>query len=245
MVEALQLQGSQVGIKQPTILIVDDEEPIREMVGYTLTADGISCIGAGSAAEAKQLLQQTMTDLILLDWMLPGGQSGLEFARNLRAGKQCSDIPIIMLTARTDDVDKVAALDAGADDFISKPFSPSELKARIRAVLRRCASDTADVNDVIEIEGLRLEESTRRLAADGDPIDVGPTEFRVLQFLMRNKERVYSRAELIHFLWPSNVYVEERTVDVHIRNLRRALEPSGRRGMIQTVRSAGYRFSTR
>ena len=177
--------------------------------------------------------------------MLPGGQSGLEFAKALRGSALYSEIPIIMLTARTDNVDKVAALDAGADDFISKPFSPSELKARIRAVLRRCANGGSEEADSIDIDGLCLQESTRRASADGLPIELGPTEFRVLLFMMRNPERVYSRAELIRYVWPPNVYVEERTVDVHIRNLRLALEPSGRRGMIQTVRSAGYRFSTR
>ena len=231
--------------KNPTILIVDDEQPIREMVDFTLSADGFPCVGAGSVAEARKRLEETAADLILMDWMLPGGQSGLEFAKALRGSALYSEIPIIMLTARTDNVDKVAALDAGADDFISKPFSPSELKARIRAVLRRCANGGSEEADSIDIDGLCLQESTRRASADGLPIELGPTEFRVLLFMMRNPERVYSRAELIRYVWPPNVYVEERTVDVHIRNLRLALEPSGRRGMIQTVRSAGYRFSTR
>ena len=234
-----------MGSKNPTILIVDDEEPIREMVDFTLSVDGIPCLGAGSVAEARKRLEETAADLILMDWMLPGGQSGLEFAKALRSSAVYGEIPIIMLTARTDNVDKVAALDAGADDFISKPFSPSELKARIRAVLRRCANGGSEEADSIEIDGLCLQESTRRASADGAPIELGPTEFRVLLFMMRNPERVYSRAELIRYVWPPNVYVEERTVDVHIRNLRLALEPSGRRGMIQTVRSAGYRFSTR
>lgn len=234
-----------MGTKKPTILIVDDEEPIREMVDFTLAADGIPCVGAGSVTEARKRLEETAADLILMDWMLPGGQSGLEFAKALRSGTLYSEIPIIMLTARSDNVDKVAALDAGADDFISKPFSPSELKARIRAVLRRSASGRSDEGDTVEIYGLYLQESTRRASADGVPIDLGPTEFRVLHFMMWHPERVYSRAELIRYIWPPNVYVEERTIDVHIRNLRLALEPSGRRGMIQTVRSAGYRFSTR
>ena len=228
----------------PTILIVDDEAPIREMVEFTLSADGIPCVGASSIAEARACLDEAAPDLILLDWMLPGGQSGLDFAKALRSGTKPSDIPIIMLTARSDNVDKVAALDAGADDFISKPFSPSELKARIRAVLRRCGSGAkANNGDIVEINGLRLQESTRRVSADGVLIELGPTEFRLLQFLMQHPERVYSRTELIGYVWPANVYVEERTVDVHIRSLRLALEPSGRRGMIQTVRSAGYRFS--
>ena len=230
-----------MGADHPTILIVDDEAPIREMVDFTLSADGFGCVGAGTIAEARTLIAEISPDLLLLDWMLPGGQSGLDFAKALRAGSQ---IPIIMLTARADNVDKVAALDAGADDFISKPFSPSELKARIRAVLRRSGSPAqAKSGDVIEIDGLCLPESTRRVNADGVLVDLGPTEFRLLHFLMHHPERVYSRGELIGYVWPPNVYVEERTVDVHIRNLRLALEPSGRRGMIQTVRSAGYRFS--
>lgn len=234
-----------MAVKHPTILIVDDEAPIREMVEFTLSADGYGCAGAGSIAEARAYIAQASPDLILLDWMLPGGESGLDFAKALRAGSHRSQIPIIMLTARSDNVDKVAALDAGADDFISKPFSPSELKARIRAVLRRCGSgDTANTADTIEIDGLCLQESTHRLNADGVLIDLGPTEFRLLHFLMQHPERVYSRVELIAYVWPPNVYVEERTVDVHIRNLRLALEPSGRRRMIQTVRSAGYRFSS-
>lgn len=230
---------------RPTILIVDDEPAIREMVEFTLSADDFGCVGAGSIAEAQACIKETSPDLILLDWMLPGGQSGLDFAKALRAGSQRSQIPIIMLTARSDNVDKVQALDAGADDFISKPFSPSELKARIRAVLRRCGSGGWVKNgDIVEIDGLCLQESTRRVNADGVAIDLGPTEFRLLHFLMQHPERVYSRVELIDYVWPSNVYVEERTVDVHIRNLRLALEPSDRRGMIQTVRSAGYRLSS-
>jgi len=234
-----------VGADHPTILIVDDEAPIREMVDFALSVDGFGCVGAGTIAEARTLIAEISPDLLLLDWMLPGGQSGLDFAKALRAGSQRSQIPIIMLTARADNVDKVAALDAGADDFISKPFSPSELKARIRAVLRRCGSSAQVKNgDIVEIDRLCLQLSTRRVNADGALIDLGPTEFRLLHFLMQHPERVYSRSELIGYVWPANVYVEERTVDVHIRNLRLALEPSGRRAMIQTVRSAGYRFSS-
>ena len=229
----------------PTILIVDDEAAVREMVDFTLSSDGIPCISAGDTTEAKALVEEKAPDLILLDWMLPGGQSGLDFTRTLRASEQQGRIPIIMLTARSDNVDKVAALDAGADDFISKPFSPSELKARIRAVLRRCSPSEKpdDGKDVIEIDGLRLQESTRRVTADGVLLELGPTEFRLLQFLMQHPERVYSRIDLINYVWPPNVFVEERTVDVHIRKLRLALDPGGRRAMIQTVRSAGYRLS--
>jgi two-component system phosphate regulon response regulator PhoB len=178
--------------------------------------------------------------------MLPGGESGLDFAKALRADRQLEHIPVIMLTARVDNADKVAALDAGADDHVSKPFSPSELKARIRAVLRRSGS-VAEANheEVLEVEGLSLNVATRRVSADGVLVDLGPTEFRLLHFFMQHLERVYSRADLIRHLWPSNTHVEERTIDVHIRKLRSALESSRRRDMIQTVRSAGYRFSNR
>lgn len=232
--------------RQLTILIVDDEAPIREMVEFTLAADGIECIGAATVDEARRALIQLSPDLILVDWMLPGGESGLEFAKALRAEGQFGHIPLIMLTARIDNADKVTALDAGADDHISKPFSPSELKARIRAVLRRSGTSATPYNgDEIEIEGLHLNVSTRRVRVDGELIELGPTDFRLLHFLMRHPERVYSRAELIRYVWPTNTYVEERTVDVHIRNLRRALQPSGRRAVIQTVRGAGYRFSGR
>ncbi len=235
---------TRVGANHPTILIVDDEAPIREMVDFTLSADGYGCVGAATIGEARARIMESSPDLILLDWMLPGGESGLEFAKTLRADSRRSRIPIIMLSARAGNADKVTALDAGADDYISKPFSPSELKARIRAVLRRyVAGDASHSGDLVEIDGLCLKESTRRVSADGVLIELGPTEFRLLHFFMHHPERVYSRAELIRYVWPPNIYVEERTVDVHIRNLRLALQPSGRRGMIQTVRSAGYRFS--
>jgi two-component system phosphate regulon response regulator PhoB len=235
-----------VSASSPNILVVDDEAPIREMVDFTLSADGIGCVGAATLDEAKASIAQAPPDLILLDWMLSRGESGLEFAKRLRTDSRHSCIPIIMLTARDNNADKVAALDAGADDYISKPFSPSELKARIHAVLRRCAPDSAKQlhnGETITACGLQLDLRTRRVTADGKPIELGPTEFRLLHFLMRHQERVYSRSELIGYVWPPNTYVEERTVDVHIRNLRRALQASGHRQVIQTVRSVGYRFS--
>lgn len=233
-----------MGANYPTILIVDDEAPIREMVDFTLSADGYGCVGAATIGEARARIMESSPDLILLDWMLPGGESGLEFAKTLRADSRRSRIPIIMLSARAGNADKVTALDGGADDYISKPFSPSELKARIRALLRRyVAADTPANGDLIDIAGLCLNESSHRVSADGVMLELGPTEFRLLHFFMQHPERVYSRAELIKYVWPPNIYVEERTVDVHIRNLRLVLQPSGRRGMIQTVRSAGYRFA--
>jgi len=235
-----------VSASDPTILIVDDEAPIREMVDFTLSTEGIACIGAATVAEARKHIAASSPDLMLLDWMLPGGESGLDFAKALRANGRHSQIPIIMLTARVSNADKVAALDAGADDYIAKPFSPSELKARIRALLRRCGMTTEQPGaDTIEAGGLSLDAVSRRVSVAGEEIELGPTEFRLLHFLMRHPERVYSRVELIQYLWPSNTQVEDRTVDVHIRNLRLALQPAGYRGVIQTVRSAGYRFSLR
>jgi two-component system phosphate regulon response regulator PhoB len=235
-----------VSIGSAKILIVDDEAPIREMVDFALSTDGIACLGAATIAEAEACIAKAPPDLILLDWMLSRGESGLDFLKRLRTDGWDSAIPVIMLTARDGSPDKVAALDAGADDHISKPFSPSELKARIHAVLRRCTPDSAKQlhdGETIMACGLRLDLRTRRVTVDGNPIDLGPTEFRLLHFLMRHQERVYSRSELIGYVWPPNTCVEERTVDVHIRNLRRALQASGRRRVIQTVRSVGYRFS--
>ncbi len=235
-----------MSVRSAEILIVDDEAPIREMVDFALSADGIGCVGAATIAEAEARIAKAPPDLILLDWMLSRGESGLDFMKRLRTDDWHRAIPIIMLTARDSSPDKVAALDAGADDHISKPFSPSELKARIHAVLRRCAPDSAKQlhnGETIMACGLHLDLRTRRVTADGKPIELGPTEFRLLHFLMRHQERVYSRSELIGYVWPPNTYVEERTVDVHIRNLRRALQATGRRQVIQTVRSVGYRFS--
>jgi two-component system phosphate regulon response regulator PhoB len=231
---------------QPTVLIVDDEDAIREMVEFTLSIDGINSIGAGTIAEARKHIRESGPDLILLDWMLRGGESGLEFAKVLRADPRGNAIPIIMLTARSGNRDKVLALDAGADDYIAKPFSPSELKARIRAILRRAGTANARLNGgAIEMAGLCIDPATHRVRSEQGDIEVGPTEFRLLLFLMKHPERVYSRSELIRYVWPANTYVEERTVDVHIRKLRAALEPSGHRSVIQTVRGSGYRFSGR
>jgi len=187
------------------------------------------------------LVKNALPDLILLDWMLPGS-SGIEVARRLRADERTRQIPIIMLTARSDEQDKVTGLEAGADDYITKPFSPRELLARIKAVLRRRAPQMTD--DAVEVNGLRLDPVTHRVSSNSETIDLGPTEFRLLHFFMTHAERVHSRAQLLDHVWGDHVFVEERTVDVHIRRLRSALEGSGHDNLIQTVRGTGYRFST-
>lgn len=222
------------------ILVVDDDPAIREMVTLVLMQGGFEVIEAASALEARQTISSRTPDLILLDWMLPG-QSGYEFARSLRRDPSRKEIPIIMLTARDQEGDKVAALDAGADDYVAKPFSVSELLARIRAVLRR--THRGNSSEILEVKALRLDTASHRVTVDDTPLELAPMEFQLLRFFMSHQERVYSRQQLIDQVWSNNTYVEERTVDVHIRRLRKALEPSGHERLIQTVRSAGYRFS--
>lgn len=224
------------------ILIVEDEKPIREMVGFSLGRAGFTVTEAGDISEAFECLAHQLPDLILLDWMLPGA-SGLELARRLKRDELTRDVPIIMLTARGEEEDKVTGLEAGADDYITKPFSPRELQARIRAVLRR--SSTEDESGVVRIEGLELDTESHRVSANQAPVEMGPTEFRLLEFFMTHPERVYSREQLLDRVWGRNSFVEERTVDVHILRLRKALSPSGYESMIQTVRGAGYRLSSR
>lgn len=224
------------------ILIVEDEPPIREMLGYTLVKEGFAFEEAADAEEARALITRSRPDLILLDWMLPG-MSGIDYARRLRADAETRDIPIIILTARGEEADKVRGLDTGADDYITKPFSTKELLARLRAVLRRYASE--DQTAVIKIGGLELDPQTYRVSAGDDVINISPTEFKLLHFFITHPERVYSRTQLLDHVWGQNVYVEERTVDVHIRRLRKTLEPYSFDKFIQTVRSVGYRFSTR
>jgi two-component system phosphate regulon response regulator PhoB len=226
--------------RRARILVVDDEPAIREMIRGALRRGGFDCAEAGNAAEAHREIIATLPDLILLDWMLPG-RSGLEFASDLRREAMTKGIPIIMLTARTEELDKVRGLDAGADDYITKPFSPTELLARIRAVLRRTAPTHS--TEVVEIEGLRMDPKSHRVTAAGNPVELGPTEFRMLYYFMAHPDRVNSRGQLIDSIWGDNAYVEERTVDVHVRRLRAALEPSGHDHLIQTIRGAGYRFS--
>ncbi len=224
-----------------TILLVEDEPAIQELIAANLTRAGHHVLRAGDAETGQRIVRDALPDLILLDWMLPG-MSGVEFAKRLRSEERTRSIPLIMLTARGEEQDKVAGLEAGADDYVTKPFSPRELVARIKAVLRRRAPETTE--DAVEIGGLRLDTATHRLAADGKPVTLGPTEFRLLHFLMTHPERVHSRAQLLDQVWGDHVFVEERTVDVHIRRLRSALEPSQHDGLVQTVRGSGYRFST-
>lgn len=223
------------------LLLVEDEPAIREMLGYSLQRAGFDVDAAEDVAAARRLVADRRPDLIILDWMLPD-VSGVEYARALKRDESTRDVPIIMLTARVEEDDKVRGLDAGADDYMTKPFSPRELVARIGAVLRRAAPGGAE--ERVAAGGLALDLAGHRVSADGASVPLGPTEYRLLSFFMTHAERVYSRGQLLDRVWGSNVYVEERTVDVHIRRLRQALEPFGKDALIQTVRGAGYRFST-
>lgn len=227
---------------QKQILIVEDERPIREMIAFGLRRGGFEVREAADVREARASIANDRPDLVLIDWMLPD-LSGLELTRTLKRDKDTRDVPIIMLTARSEEQDKVMGLDSGADDYVTKPFSPRELLARINAVLRRSAG--GDAADVVEAEGLVLDAAGHRVTADGEVVQLGPTEYRLLAFFMAHAERVYSRAQLLDRVWGGNVYVEERTVDVHIRRLRKALEAFKYDRFIQTVRGSGYRFSTR
>jgi two-component system phosphate regulon response regulator PhoB len=222
------------------ILIVDDEPAIRQMVSLALSQANFDCLEAADTAEAQTKILADKPDLILLDWMLPK-VSGMDYARQLRREKLTEDIPVIMLTARTEEEDKVKGLDSGVDDYITKPFSTRELLARIRALLRRTSPHAAEVS--VETGGLSLDPVTHRVTAAGQTLSLGPTEFRLLHFFMTHPERVHSRERLLNGVWGNNVYVEERTVDVHIRRLRKILTPTGHDGLIQTVRGTGYRFS--
>ena len=230
------------GDRKGRILIVEDEKDIREMVGYALMKEGYACLEAADAEQAHARLLVERPDLILMDWMLPG-MSGIDYARRLRGNADTRTIPIIMLTARGEEGDKIRALDTGADDYITKPFSTRELLARLRAVLRRYAGD--DAQEVIEAGGLVLDPETYRVTARGETLEISPTEFKLLHFFITHPERVYTRAQLLDHVWGESVYVEERTVDVHIRRLRKTLEPFALDKFIQTVRSVGYRFSVR
>lgn len=222
------------------ILVVEDEPAIQELVSYSLRQARHLVSSAKNAEEAMEIINEVLPDLVLLDWMLPG-MSGVDFARMLRRTARTKNIPIIMLTARAEESDKVAGLEIGADDYITKPFSPRELLARIKAVLRRRAPEAAD--DVVEINGLRLDSGTHRVTVNDNEVVLGPTEFRLLHFLMTHSERVHTRSQLLDQVWGDHVFVEDRTVDVHIRRLRKALELVGKDELVQTVRGSGYRLS--
>lgn len=226
---------------QKQILIVDDEPAIRDMVAFALRKAEYEPVHAADTREAQAAIVSRVPDLILLDWMLPG-MSGVEFARRLRKEGLTREVPIIMLTARGEENDRVSGLDAGVDDYVVKPFSARELLARIKAVMRRSRGDEEDGS--VTLGGLRIDGAAHRVYAGEAPIHIGPTEYRLLHFFMTHPERVYSRTQLLDHVWGGNVYVEERTVDVHIRRLRKTLEPHGLDPLVQTVRGAGYRFST-
>ena len=224
------------------ILIVEDEQPIREMVMFALANAGYAVREAADAWQAQLCIAERLPDLVLLDWMLPG-ISGIDYARRLKKDDLSREVPIIMLTARAEDEDTVQGLESGADDYMTKPFSPRELVARIRAVLRR--GGPAGEEEMLRANGLAIDLCSHRVSAGDTLLEMAPTEYRLLEFFMGHPERVYSRGQLLDRVWGSNVYVEERTVDVHIRRLRKVLEPHGHDPLIQTVRGTGYRFSTR
>ena len=223
-----------------SILVVEDEPAISELVSINLKHAGFIALRAGSAEEAESSIRAALPDLVILDWMLPG-QSGVALAKKIRANERTREIPIIMLTARAHEDDKLQGLDAGADDYVTKPFSPKELVARVRAVLRRRAPHLA--GEALEVGDLSLNPATHRVLAGVHPVELGPTEFRLLFFFMAHPERVYSRTQLLDEVWGDHVFIEERTVDVHIRRLRASLEASGHHERIETVRGTGYRFS--
>ncbi len=224
-----------------TVLVVEDEPQIQELLAVNLEHIGHQVVRAGSAEEAEAAIRKALPDVLVLDWMLPG-ESGLAFARRLRGDARTRDLPILMLTARAMEQDKISGLEAGADDYLTKPFSPKELAARIKAVLRRRAPQLS--GDAVEAEGLRLDPATRRVSANGQRVELAPSEFRLLHFFMTHPERVYTRAQLLDHVWGDHVFIEERTVDVHIRRLRKALAATGHDRLIDTVRGSGYSFRT-
>jgi two-component system, OmpR family, phosphate regulon response regulator PhoB len=226
-------------ITSPSVLIVEDEPAIRELLAVNLKHAGYLVFQASDTRMAQMQLDAALPDIVLLDWMLPD-QSGVDFAKKLRSSLRTRDIPIIMLTARAEETDKLTGFESGADDYITKPFSPKELMARMKALLRR--RSPASVDDPIEFVGLRIEPDTRRTLAHGQPLSLSPTEFKLLHYLMKHPDKVVSRTKLLDNVWGNEVYVEERTVDVHIRRLRIALEPTGHDLQIETVRGGGYRF---
>jgi two-component system, OmpR family, phosphate regulon response regulator PhoB len=220
-----------------TILVVEDEPHVQELVAVNLEHAGHRVLRASSAEEAEAVIRNELPDVLILDWMLPG-ESGLALAKRLRSEERTQGLPILMVTARAMEQDKISGLEVGADDYLTKPFSPKELAARIKAVLRRRAPQLAD--DAVEVGGLKLDPAAKRVTASGKPVPLGPTEFRLLHFLMTHPDRIYSRTQLLDHIWGDHVFIEERTVDVHIRRLRKALEPTGHDGLVDTVRGSGY-----
>jgi two-component system phosphate regulon response regulator PhoB len=224
------------------ILIVEDEQPIRDMLAFALRRAGFGVYEAEDSQQARVQLADRRPDLVLIDWMLPD-MSGLELTRHIKRESATRDLPVIMLTARAAEGDKVAGLDGGADDYVTKPFSPRELLSRINAVLRRTGGGATD--ETVDLGGLQLDRAAHRVSVKGSEVQLGPTEYRMLDFFMQNPERVFSRTQLLDRVWGGNVYVEERTIDVHIRRLRKALEDVSMSHLVQTVRGSGYRFSVR
>lgn len=222
------------------IVVVEDESAIAELIAINLRHAGHEVTLAGNAEQAQRAIDATLPDLVVLDWMLPG-QSGVALARQWRASQRTKALPIILLTARSEEPDKVAGLDAGADDYLTKPFSTNELMARIRAVLRRKAPEALE--EVVQVAQLRLDPATRRVSRGDQALKLGPTEFKLLHFLMTHPERVHTRAQLLDRVWGDHVFIEERTVDVHVKRLRDALQPAQCHTMIETVRGAGYRLA--
>jgi two-component system phosphate regulon response regulator PhoB len=222
-----------------TVLVVEDDPTIHELVRFTLEEAGFGVVAASSAEQALDRLREVLPDVVLIDWMLPG-MTGLALAQRVRAEARTRALPIIMVTARAQEADRVAGLEQGADDYITKPFSPRELVARIRAVLRRRAPEQA--GDVLEVGPLRLDPSSHTVSINGTPLDMGPTEFKLLRFLMTQPGRVFTRAQLLDKVWGDHVFIEERTIDVHVRRLRLALGADGE-SMIETVRGVGYKLA--
>ena len=225
-----------------TVLVVDDEAAIREMLSISLDAADFNVLQAENAQQAHAIILDRHPDLVLLDWMMPG-TSGLELLRRLKRDELTEKIPVIMLTAKAEEDSKVYGLDSGADDYIAKPFSPRELISRVKAILRRLGRE--DLVEPIAVGELIFDPISHRVSISGEPLNLGPTEYRLLQFFLTHQERVYSRDQILDYVWGSNVYLDERTVDVHIRRLRKAISVAGHENYVQTVRGAGYRFSTK
>jgi len=222
------------------ILLVEDEQPIREMLRYALEREGYVIQEAESGTSARELLARNRPDLLIVDWMMPG-ESGIDFIKRLRKDEILADLPVIMLTARVEEMDKVKGLDCGADDYLTKPVGIKELMARIKALLRRASQ--ANEDDLIITDGLELNLATNQLSIENTSVHIGHTEFSLLQFFIEHKNRVYSRAQLLDFVWGQAVYIEERTVDVHVLRLRKILKPFGKDALIKTVRGMGYMFT--